>query len=92
VTRRLRRELADAADAFFGPSDFSLEDEDEEEEDVEARDRDAFDQGSARVGRSRETDDARALVLELEDRIAELERDLEACMRGERAFAERVEL
>jgi hypothetical protein len=93
VTRRLRRELADAADAFFGKNDFSLEDEDEEEEeDVEARDRDAFDQGSARVGRSRETDDARALVLELEDRIAELERDLEACRRGERAFGERVEL
>ena len=92
VTRRLRRELADAADAFFGKNDFSLEDEDEEEEeDVEARDRERAEY-DARVGRSRETDDARALVLELEDRIAELERDLEACRRGERAFGERVEL
>ena len=92
VTRRLRRELADAADAFFGKSDFSLEDEDEEEEeDVEARDHERAEY-DARVGRSRETDDARALVLELEDRIAELERDLEACRRGERAFGERVEL
>ena len=89
ATRRLRRELADAADAFFGTSAFSFVGEDEEEEE-DVRERDRERDRDARAGRLRETDDARALVLELEDRVAELERDLEACRRGE--FSARVEL
>ena len=90
ATRRLRRELADAADAFFGTSAFSFVGEDEEEEEDVSSDRERDRDRDARAGRSRETDDARALVLELEDRVAELERDLEACRRGE--FSARVEL
>jgi hypothetical protein len=70
ATRRLRRELVDAADAFF-------ERVREDEEDEEERNPNVF---SSSDGESEA--DAAKLVLELEDRVAELERDLDACRRG----------
>jgi hypothetical protein len=73
ATRRLRRELVDAADAFF-------ERVREDEEDEEERNPIKNNGHSSSDGES-EADAAR-LVLELEDRVAELERDLDACRRG----------
>ena len=73
ATRRLRRELVDAADAFF-------ERVREDEEDEEERNPIKKNGHSSSDGES-EADAAR-LVLELEDRVAELERDLDACRRG----------
>jgi hypothetical protein len=69
ATRRLRRELVDAADAFF---ERVREDEEDEEERNPIKNN----------GHSSSEADAARLVLELEDRVAELERDLDACRRG----------
>ena len=71
ATRRLRRELVDAADAFFERVREDEEDEEEKNPNV----------SSSSDALSSEADAAK-LVLELEDRVAELERDLDACRRG----------
>ena len=100
AARRARRELADAADAFF-----ALVREEEEDDEDFFSDADRGDDatlGDERDTSHREMDGARAsaLVLELEDRVAELERDLAECARGEKGsggaggsrFSGRVEL
>ena len=72
ATRRLRRELVDAADAFFERVREDEEDEEEKNPNV----------SSSSDGEKSSEADAAKLVLELEDRVAELERDLDACRRG----------